>query len=241
VPLSLQSRRVGDIIVLTCSGGIADGAASAVLQHGLNKLLPAEPNIVLNLQQVDFIDSSGLGFLVRSLGRARAAGGDLKLCAVPARIEGVLRITRLRGVFESHESEAAAITAFYRRVTTDEPTNRFPSDILCVEASPDVLAYVCELLRQAGYGVMPSDNLPDALVLLKASHPKLVVISAELRGARGTGEADAFSDAIEPMTVIELPADFARRDAGVAGPRLVDQIRGVIGQGQEPGGQATTS
>jgi len=227
----MQSRRVGEITVLTCSGRIVEGAESAALRQRLDDLLPDDPHVVLNLRDLEFIDSSGLGLLVRFLSRARASHGDVKLCELPARTREVLRISRLAPVFDSYESEADAIAAFYRHASSTGAKDRFGTEILCVEQSADVLAYVREVLRQAGYGVMTSGNLPDALVLLQASKPKLVVIGADLRAMRGTRAADTFNALVGSVPLVELPADFSHREAGDAGSRLLDQVRAVIESG----------
>ena len=100
MPLSLQSRRVGDITVVTCSGRIVEGDESATLQKHFDDLLPDDPYILLDLGGVQFIDSSGLGLLVRFLARTRTANGGLKLCAVPDTIAEVLRVTKLATIFE---------------------------------------------------------------------------------------------------------------------------------------------
>lgn len=224
--LSLQSRRVGVITVVRCSGRIVEGAESAALhRHMDDPALAREPWIVLDLGEVHFIDSSGLGLLVRFLNRTRTAHGDLKLCAVPTAIADVLRITRLRTILESHESEADAISAFYQRPTSGDAPDHFNPDILCVEKSEDVLAYVGELLRQAGYGVLTCGNLPDALILLKATQPKIVVIGADLRSERGTWTVDTFNSLADTRSVIELSTGFSSHDAGDAGGRLLDQVR----------------
>jgi anti-sigma B factor antagonist len=220
-----MSHRVGDITVLKCSGRIVDGEESAALQEHVDALIPESPSIVLDLGGIDFIDSRGLGVLVRLLSHVRVAGGDLKLCSVPARVTEILKITRLRTIFDSHESEGAAIAAFYARAQTTSAAEHLASDILCVHSSPDVLAYLGELLRQAGYGVMTSTNLPDALMLLKAARPPLVVISAELQAARGTRTVDAFHELAAARPVVELPADFSHLEAGEAAERLLDRVR----------------
>jgi anti-sigma B factor antagonist len=228
VLLSLQSRRVGDITVVTCRGRIVEGAESTALHQHLDGLLPHHPYIVLNLGDVQFIDSSGLGLLVRFLIRAQAARGNLKLCAVHDHVAEVLKITRLKTMFESHESEADAVAAFYQRATSAGESFRFKTDILCVDKSADVLAYVREVLRQAGYGVLTADNLPDALTLLQATGAKLVVIGTELRVTRGTQTAERFNRLADAQSVVELPADFSSRDAGEAGQQLLEQVRAVM-------------
>ena len=65
--ISLQMRRVGEVIVIACSGNIVGGPEADELQHVIGKLLPLEPNVVLNVAEVAFLDSAGVGVLVRSL------------------------------------------------------------------------------------------------------------------------------------------------------------------------------
>jgi len=228
VPLSFQSRRVGDITVVECSGRIVQGAESAQLQQHVDDLLPVNRHILLHLGEVDFIDSSGVGLLVRLLTRLQNAHGDLKLCTVSSKIVEVLRITKLNTIFDSYESEAEAIAGFYRR--SKSPDRPFlAANILCVETSADVLAYVRELLRHAGYAVVTTGNLPDALTLLTATRPKLVVIGANLRATRDTRTAETFNRLADALSVIELPATFSSDDAGEAGRRLVSQVHAIIG------------
>jgi anti-sigma B factor antagonist len=229
VSLSFETRRVGEIVVLKGTGRIAEGSEAGVLQQVVSELLPDNPYIVLDLADVTFIDSGGLGLLVRILSRARRASGDLKLAAVPRRISEVLRITHLDTTFESYPTDADAIVTFFTGATATAAPERFAADILCVDDGEDSLAYVCEVLRQAGYGVLPSGNLPDALVLLRASRPKLMVIGAELRAERGTWTAEAFSKFAEGLPVVELPADFTRTDPGDTGRKLLEEVRAAIG------------
>jgi DNA-binding NtrC family response regulator len=89
----------------------------------------------------------------------------------------------------------------------------------------DVQAYVRGLMGQAGYGVLTAGNLPDALTLLQATQPKVVIIGSELRAARNTQSAETFNRLADALAVIELPADFSRREAGDAGQSLLDQVR----------------
>jgi anti-sigma B factor antagonist len=214
--------------VVTCSGRLVDGAESSALQQHLNDLISENPSIVLHLGEIEFIDSSGLGLLVRFLNRARNARGHLSVCAVSPKIRDVLNITRLNRVFEPYESEAAAIDGFYGRGKRDAASPR-PLTILCVVKSADVLAYVRELLRHSGYHVVASDNLPDAVTLLSATRPNAVVTTAELRAASGTRAAESFNRQVNALSVIELPADFSTHDAGDAGEALLNQVRTILG------------
>jgi anti-sigma B factor antagonist len=228
MPLSFQSRSVGDITVVRCDGRIIEGAESAALRQHINDLLPNAPWIVLHLGDVHFIDSSGLGLLVRIL--TRAGHGNLKLCGVSAKIADVLKITKLATVFESYESEADAVAAFYQRAERQGKSSPFlPANILCVEKSVDLVTYIGELLRQAGFSVITVNNLPDALILLKATRPTLVIVSTELRSARGTSTAGTFNELVDALSVIELPVDFGSHDPSETGQQLLDRVRALIG------------
>jgi anti-sigma B factor antagonist len=230
VPLSLQSRRVGDITVVKCDGRIVDGPESAALQKHLEALLPHEAHVLLDLADVQFVDSSGLGLLVRFHTRIRNLNGQLKLCGISANVAEVLRVTKLGPVFDSYRSEAEAIAAFYQRQEPGRVVGRFsPTDVLCVENSADVLAFVGELLRQAGYGVVTTDNLPDALTLLQAARPGVIVIGADLRSTKTTDTAMRFNRLADSLRVVELPAGFSRHDAGKAGDDLLVQVRAILG------------
>ena len=81
--LSLQSQRFGGIVLTTCAGRIVEGSEVSLLQREVDSLLDESPYVVLDLRDIDFIDSSGLGLLVRSLNRGRLAGGNLRICAAP--------------------------------------------------------------------------------------------------------------------------------------------------------------
>jgi len=230
VPLSLQSRQVGGITVVTCSGRIVDGPEAAALQQELSDLLPDRRYIVLDLADVNYIDSSGLGLLVRLLMRIQGVHGHLKLSGVRANIGEVLRVTRLGTIFESHKTNAEAVAAFYQTAAAPLAPYRFdPVDILCVDKSLDVLAFVRELLVQSGYGVMTTDNLPDALTLLQATQPKLLVIGAELRTAKATRTAERFHELANAVLRVELPPDFSTVDAGRAADHVLAEVRAMIG------------
>ena len=226
--LSVRHRQVGDISVLTCQGRIAEGPESAQLESHVADLLPHGPWIVLNLAEVSFLDSSGLGLLVKLLARGRRAGGGLRLCALPPRVADILKMTRLQATLPSYATEADAIAAFYERDSSGE-TKDLAADILCVDSSTDVLAYVRALVRQAGYGVMTAANVYDALILLRVTTPALVIVSADLRALGGTDTAEAFRELAERLPLVELEAGFSGQDAGDAGRRLLERIADLLG------------
>ena len=223
--LSLSSRVVGDITIVTCAGRIVAGAESDALTKEIDELMPFSPHILLHLGAVDFIDSAGLGLLARYLTRVKNAGGLLKVCAVSPKVDDVLRITRLRAVFQPDATEADSIADAHRARARDAFVN---PDILCVDSSADVLAYLRELLKEAGYRAITAANVPDALILFKATAPRVVVIGAEMRAARGTRATDEFNALASAGAVVELPSNFSGHDAAEAATHVLDSIRRVV-------------
>ena len=211
---------------MTCSGRIVAGAESESLQKSLDELLPFSPHILLHLGGVDFIDSAGLGLLARYLTRVQNASGTLQICAVSPKIDDVLRITRLKAVFQPYETEADPIAEVHRSSRTSDALSN--PDVLCVDESDDVLAYLRELLKGAGYRAITAANLPDALILLRATGPKVIVISAALRTARSTRAAVEFHKSSESLSMIELLPDFSAHDAGDAATQVLDAVRRTL-------------
>ena len=123
-----------------------------MLHQHLSDLVAHRPHIILDLAQVEFVDSSGLGLLVRFLSRTHQARGGLKLCAVPPRVAEVLRVTRLSTSFDVHASADEAVVAFCQGSTSEGASDQWRTDVLCVEQSADVLAFVREVLKQADRG-----------------------------------------------------------------------------------------
>lgn len=225
--LSFQSRTIGDITVLKCEGRIVDGSEAAALRQHVNDVLGHTPAIVLDLAEVHFIDSGGLGLLVRML--SRTGQGNLKLCRVTSRVSETLKITRLSNVFDCYESEADAIAAFYTAPAGGGRQTPFaPANVLCVERSPDLLTYIQAVLRQTGLSVMTTNNLPDAVTLLKAMTPKVVLVGQELRSAGSAGIVETFDRLLSALAVIELSPELARQDPGETGPQLVERVRVLI-------------
>jgi anti-sigma B factor antagonist len=229
--LSLQSRRVGVVTVVNCSGRLVGGEETVAFQRYVDSLMPMNPRIVLHLADVEFIDSAGLGLLVRYFTRAQNAHGALTICALSSKIVDVLKITRLDAVFQPYETEAEAIADAHRPGRRQDPSFVNP-DILCVDKSPDVLSYLRELLKGAGYGALTAANLPDALILLIATRPRVVVMGPELRATSGIGTAEEFHRLANARAVVELPTDFAGLDAGAAAEHVLKAVRAHVPAGR---------
>ena len=93
-----------------------------------------------------------------------------------------------------------------------------------------MLAYVCQVLREAGYRVMPCGNASDAAVLLKVSRPRVLVIGASARARLDSVLAGVSHEAGNTVAILELPAAFGSRDPVESSHELVSRLRDVLGE-----------
>lgn len=111
--LRMAERDVNGVTVLDIEGRIVLGEESNAFREKVKGLLASgKKKIVLNLAQVTYIDSAGLGTLVATFHSARSQGATLKLANLGAKFKEVLQVTKLMTVFDTYETEAAAIQSF---------------------------------------------------------------------------------------------------------------------------------
>jgi anti-sigma B factor antagonist len=113
VSVKIATRQVGDVTVIDASGRITLGEGSTTFREKIKELLAAgNKKILINMSEITYIDSSGIGELVSSFTTTTNAGGSLKLLNLGKRVQDLLQITKLYTVFETHEDEAAAVRSF---------------------------------------------------------------------------------------------------------------------------------
>lgn len=111
--VKLTTRKVGDVMVIDAAGRITLGEGSSVFRDTVRGLAAkGEKKLLLNLADVSYIDSSGIGELVSAFTTVTNQGGQLKLLKLTKRIQDLLQITKLYTVFEVHDDEAAAVRSF---------------------------------------------------------------------------------------------------------------------------------
>jgi anti-sigma B factor antagonist len=104
---------VGDVSVVDVAGRITLGEGSSALRDMMRDLVSkSQKKILLNLGEVSYIDSSGIGELVSGFTTVTNSGGNLKLLGLNKRVKDLLQITKLYTVFDVHEDEAGAIRSF---------------------------------------------------------------------------------------------------------------------------------
>src|SRR6187402_867366 len=111
--MQIEERKVGDVVVLDLKGRVMLGEGDELLKDKVNSLLQqGSKKLVLNLAEVPYIDSAGLGEIVRTYTTVNRQGGSLKLLSLTKRITDLLAITKLLTVFETYDTEPDAVRSF---------------------------------------------------------------------------------------------------------------------------------
>lgn len=110
--VKLTTRQVGDITVIDAAGRITLGEGSSTFRDTIKEMVNAgQKKILLNLAEVSYIDSSGIGELVSGFTTVSNAGGSLKLVNLTKRIHDLLQITKLYTIFEVFDDEAKGLAS----------------------------------------------------------------------------------------------------------------------------------
>src|SRR5262245_25830974 len=111
--MQIEERAIGDVKVLDLKGRVTLGEGDELLKDKINSLLnQGHKKIILNLAEVPYVDSAGLGEIVRTYTTVSRQGGSLKLLNLTKRITDLLSITKLLTVFETFDSETEAVRSF---------------------------------------------------------------------------------------------------------------------------------
>ena len=202
MPLTIQSRRVGYVTVVDCIGRLVAGEDSIALNNEVKRNIDNHINVVVNLGAITFVDSSGLGMLVR-----------------------LASTTKHSSVLSLHASEGQAIAAFDSKGPARSVATFSEGTILCLDESVDLLAYLRESLERAGFRTQSAKTIPDAILLVRTIRPTLVVAGQQFaaRVSAMTGELK--------IPMITLDEEFSTREAGEAISGLLEQVRTHLERG----------
>jgi len=115
VTMNASTRQVDGVTVVDLSGHITLDEGSTQLRDTIKQLASqGQKHVLLNLREVQYIDSSGVGELVSAFTTMRDQGGELKLLNLTRKVRDLLQITKLHTVFDIKDDEASAIQAFSR-------------------------------------------------------------------------------------------------------------------------------
>lgn len=111
--VKMNTRTIGDVTVIDAAGRITLGEGSTAFREAIKDLVAkGQKKILLNLGDISYIDSSGIGELVSGFTSVSNAGGQLKLLNLTKRVQDLLQITKLYTVFEVFDDEAVALSSF---------------------------------------------------------------------------------------------------------------------------------
>ncbi len=111
--VKLTSRQVGDVTVMDAAGRITLGEGASMFRDAIRELVAkGNKKVLLNLGEVSYIDSSGIGELVSGFTTVTNSGGQLKLVGLSKRVKDLLQITKLYTVFEVFDDETEAVRSF---------------------------------------------------------------------------------------------------------------------------------
>ena len=111
--MEIEQRPSGDVMILDLKGKLTIGSGDELLKDKINSLIQqGYKKLLLNLADVPYVDSAGLGAIVSSYTTVSRENGSLKLLSLTSRIKDLLAITKLLTVFDTYESETEAVASF---------------------------------------------------------------------------------------------------------------------------------
>ena len=226
--LSFQSQKIGNAFVIRCKGRLIVGPEVSALQSEIDKRSIESKKIVLHLADVNYLDSGGLGALVRIAGSLRSFRGDLKLCEISTQVAQILQVTNLNSVFRTFATESEAIAAFSEGSHAAEvAAHSSKKKVVCVDPSSDMLAYLNALLRRAGYEVFTSRHVSDAVTLVRVTRPSMII------GGPGLHANEAAIEKLRPadpqVHFLLLDAHYSTTEAEQAGSELLSKVHSLFG------------
>jgi anti-anti-sigma factor len=221
MPLSLKSRFCGNVHIIQCHGRIVAGDEVKSLEAALEMASHEVPRIVLNMSDVERVDSIGIGLLVRFATRVRKRGGDIRLAAPQQFVVTLLKLTMLSSVLHVYSTEDAAILSFLDRPLDQKAPGNSGPRVLVLDQSADLCSFVKTVLMQHGFEVKSASYFQDARILLQVDHVDYIVVGPDSAQFCYETILGALKALAPKATALQLAADFKSRDALEASDALL--------------------
>ena len=222
--LSLSSRFVGNIYIIRCVGRVILGEEVKALEAALETATREFTRVVLDLSEVNRLDSIAIGLLVRYAERLGKAGGGLRLASGPPFVVNLLNMTKLSGLLQSFPTEDDAIVSFLRQQPAEgEQKSRGPR-VLVVDDSADLCTFVRTVLMQHGYDVKSTCSFRDARILLGVDEVEYIVVGPGNPQLSSETVINTLSTLAPKAKALRLAADFKIRDAREATDALLQMF-----------------
>jgi anti-anti-sigma factor len=221
MPLSLKSCLCGNVQIIQCHGRIVAGDEVKSLEAALDTAAREVPRIVLNVSEVDRVDSEGIGMLVRFATRLRKHGGDLRWAAPQPFVVNLLNLTMLSGVFQVYPTEDGATLSFVDRPVDRKTVGKAGPRVLVLDQSADLCSFVTTVLMQHGFDVKSANYFQDAKILLQVDHADYILIGPDTAHFCSETVLGSLKALAPKATTLQLAADFKSRDALEASEALL--------------------
>jgi anti-anti-sigma factor len=224
--LDLETYFFENVYIIQCSGRIVAGDEHKSLEVALELGAQQFHRMVLYLHELDRLDSTGLGLLVRYAVRDRKRGGDLRFAAPPAFVVDLLQLTMLSSLLEVYPTEKDAIISFSKRHSIPPSPEKRGTQVLVMDEVADMCVFITAVLKQHGFDVKSAGCLHDAKILLEAQGAEYIVVgpnAPQLPSEVVLGSLKAVAPKAYPL---QLGADFKRLTALEATTRLLQMFAG---------------
>ncbi len=227
MPLHLDSRICGNVCIVHCHGQITLGPETKSLESLLELIAREFCRIVIAVEDVNRIDSVGLGLLVRCMSTLRKRGGDLRLAAPPKHFQELLHMTRLETLLRTYPTEDETTRSFLSQAPCQPADGRPRRRVLVIDRSPDLGAFIRAVLTQHGFEVNSASLIRDARTLLQFQ-PVDYVLLGPGTGVPQSSPAAALASlrSVAPHAqALELDPQFRTFDAQRAAEILLEMFQ----------------
>ena len=228
--LSLNSRHVGNVYIIQCTGRLVLGEEVKALETAFDQGAHEFTRFVLNLSELNRLDSIAMGLLVRYAERMekRGGGGGVRLAGAPPFVETLLHMTRLSSLLPSYPTEEEAILSFLKEHPAAEAQGRRGPRVLVVDESADLCVFARTVLTQHGFDVRSTCSFRDAKILLQVDEVEYILVGPGTPQLSAETVMDTLTALAPKAIALRLDADFKIRDAREATNALL-QMFGVSG------------
>jgi anti-anti-sigma factor len=222
--LSLSSRFVGNVYVIHCKGRVVLGEEVEALEAAFDQGSHEFTRFVLNLSELNRLDSIGLGLLVRYAEWTQKHGGGIRLAASPPFVETLLNITKIHNLLPNYTTEEEAILSFLKQPPTQGTTVRSGPRVLVVDESADLCMFIRTVLRQHGFDVKSSCSFRDAKILLQVDTVDYILVGPGTPHLSSETVLRSLTALAPKATALQLDVDFKIRDAREATDALLQMF-----------------
>lgn len=222
--LTLKSRFCGKVFIVECAGKLMAGHDCLVLESALDEGGREFANVVLDLHELNRMDSSGLGLLMRHSCRLNKRGGAIRLAAPQPFVAHLLEITHLSETLRSYRSEEEAIQSFLIERSAQDTASKCGPSLLVFDPSADLCAFVRGVLSRHGFDVRTVCSLRDAKLLLRIDPVDYIVVGPGTPQLTPDTAANELSAASPKASALQLGPDFHSTDAAEATAKLLRML-----------------